>query len=284
VVLDAYEVMPSDEATPDVPAFEGVSDADQSPMMDPKFIKEEEKTKRLYSRLKKELQAYSDKEAAVDALVKKTDAWIEEKVVGVKDQVMKMNQVDTDDINAIEPIQGPPGAPGVLGLNGHNGVDGPPGVTGQKGARGSSGPPGERGRVGVVGDAGEEGAEGSPGRFGAPGGMGPVGEPGASGRGGMTQSWSISKGTCPDAATETMRLTHCNALGCRLETFFAGVWGTVCSAGWGRGSASTLCRAFGFPEGGVVDRAYGGGYLSSQGECPPSLPVLIGHVSFLPPY
>jgi hypothetical protein len=94
VVLDAYEVMPSDEATPDVPAFEGVSDADQSPMMDPKFIKEEEKTKRLYSRLKKELQAYSDKEAAVDALVKKTDAWIEEKVVGVKDQVMKMNQVD----------------------------------------------------------------------------------------------------------------------------------------------------------------------------------------------
>ena len=104
-------------------------------------------------------------------------------------------------------------------------------MTGQKGARGSSGPPGERGRVGVVGDAGEEGAEGSPGRFGAPGGMGPVGEPGASGRGGMTQSWSISKGTCPDAATETMRLTHCNALGCRLETFFAGVWGTVCSGG-----------------------------------------------------
>ena len=191
-------------------------------------------------------------------------------------------------------------------------MDGPPGVTGQKGARGSSGPPGERGRVGVVGDAGEEGAEGSPGRFGAPGGMGPVGEPGASGRGGMTQSWSISKGTCPDAATETMRLTHCNALGCRLETFFAGVWGTVCSggpppsrtkwtrlvhlsvltghvsslspAGWGRGSASTLCRAFGFPEGGVVDRAYGGGYLSSKGECPPPPPVLTGHVSSFPPY
>ena len=35
------------------------------------------------------------------------------------------------------------------------------------------------------------------------------------------------KSKCPDAATETMRLTHCNGLGCRFDVFFAGEWGTV---------------------------------------------------------
>ncbi|KAJ1479152.1 hypothetical protein T484DRAFT_1815426, partial [Baffinella frigidus] len=113
-----------------------------------------------------------------------------------------------------------------------------------------------------------EGREGVPGATGIGGSMGPVGELGISGVGGLTTPWTGGKAKCSDASTETMRLTHCNGLGCRLDLFFAGEWGTVCSKGWGRDSANTMCRAFGFPEGGSVDKAYGGGYRSREGHFP----------------
>ena len=51
---------------------------------------------------------------------------------------------------------------------------------------------------------------------------------------------------------------HCNRRGCRLETLFAGRWGTVCGRGFAAAGAGVLCRAFGYARG-AVRRAFGGG-------------------------
>lgn len=64
---------------------------------------------------------------------------------------------------------------------------------------------------------------------------------------------------CPAAGTPTMRLEHCNRQGCRLETLFAGTWGTVCSRGFGKDNAALLCKSLGFTEGGRAALNFGGG-------------------------
>ena len=55
-----------------------------------------------------------------------------------------------------------------------------------------------------------------------------------------------------------MRLVHCRRQGCRLETLFAGRWGTVCGRGFAAASAGVLCRAFGYPHG-AARADFGGG-------------------------
>jgi len=44
-------------------------------------------------------------------------------------------------------------------------------------------------------------------------------------------------------------MVHCNRQGCRLETYFAGKWGTVCDRGFDPNNVGILCKAFGFSEG-----------------------------------
>ncbi len=56
-----------------------------------------------------------------------------------------------------------------------------------------------------------------------------------------------------------MRLVDCSNKGCRLETLFENEWGTVCSNGFNEQDAVTLCKAFGFPEGGAAVPNLGGG-------------------------
>jgi hypothetical protein len=71
-------------------------------------------------------------------------------------------------------------------------------------------------------------------------------------------TWGASKYFCPGAATKTMRLMDCNDGSCRLETRYNGEWGSVCDSGFSAQSANVLCKALGFPEGGVA-RRHGGG-------------------------
>jgi hypothetical protein len=171
-----------------------------------------------------------------------------------------MNKQDSDEIADVPLIPGPPGVPGVNGMPGNDGDNGPPGAYGPKGQRGPTGVQGPTGPRGVEGFEGDLGADGNAGRPGPPGTMGLSGLEGQEGLEGSTGSWRGSAFDCSEAATEHMRLVHCNRQGCRLETYFAGKWGTVCSRGFDNDNADILCKAFGFTEArGRVLKKFGGG-------------------------
>ena len=63
--------------------------------------------------------------------------------------------------------------------------------------------------------------------------------------------------------------TYTYLQGCRLETFFAGKWGTVCDRGFDKDNAGILCKALGFSEAqGKVTMHYTGGTTAvSTGAC-----------------
>ena len=106
---------------------------------------------------------------------------------------------------------------------------------------------------------GGRGFPGPRGGGGKPGSEGTGGIAGVSGRTGITVGWVNDGYDCPPAGTATMRMQHCNRQGCRLETLFAGQWGTVCSRGFGKENAELLCKAMGFKEGGKAKLNFGGG-------------------------
>ena len=49
----------------------------------------------------------------------------------ISQDVKKINEEDTDEINAVIPQRGEPGVPGVRGMNGVDGVDGLTGPVGR---------------------------------------------------------------------------------------------------------------------------------------------------------
>jgi len=226
-----------------------VSDEDQSPVIPEEFKKELKKTNKLYKSLKQLIKVNSKKEEKIDGTIAKTEEFVNDEVRGFSKDVMTMNKDDTTDIEAIEPMQGPPGPPGAPGINGNDGINGlvgpqgPPGPSGAQGVQGTRGLAGDEGHVGGVGLMGDDG------KLGTVGGVGPAGPMGLAGAEGLADDWPHTKFDCPNAATDTMKLEHCNRQGCRLEVFFAGEWGTVCDKNFARENAHTLCRAFGFPSG-----------------------------------
>jgi hypothetical protein len=113
-----------------------------------------------------------------------------------------------------------------------------PGKMGLDGPVGNAGPPGIGGKQGPPGIAGVEGVDGQE---------------------GLSDEWDGTNYDCPSAATATMRLVHCNRKGCRLETLFAGEWGTVCDLGFTEKNAKVLCSAMGYASGGVTHIRYGSG-------------------------
>ena len=97
--------------------------------------------------------------------------------------------------------------------------------------------------------------------------MGFSGVEGQDGAEAGTGSWAHTKFDCEEASTQHMRLVHCNRQGCRLETFFAGRWGTICDRGFDPNNVGILCKALGFSEarGRLVPKFTGGTSAVSTG-------------------
>ena len=240
--------------------FLGVTDADQSPSVDPSFEREVHKSKKTYRKLVKMLEASSAREDAIDLKVAKAMEFVSDQVNAVNKDVRTMNAQDSDQIASIPLLAGPPGVPGLNGLNGISGDNGPSGEPGPKGQEGATGLEGPGGPEGAEGFPGDNGPSGKPGRSGPAGPMGNEGIEGQRGLRGASSAWGHTPFDCMEAATQHMRLVHCNRQGCRLETLFAGRWGTVCSRGFSRDNADTLCKALGFSLGrGKVVPKFGGG-------------------------
>jgi len=237
----------------------GVSATDQSPDIPKSFLDEEAKSQKRMKRLKDVLKKSRLMQDTLDGKVKKLQEYLLEEKTAIKNEVVQLNQKDTDSINApyhdIVGPRGPPGPPGVNGLaaaNGINGAPGPEGPRGKQGSTGATGVPGPRGPKGRTGVRGVIGIQGDKGVVGPGGVSGPQGpEDGAS-------LWGAGKYFCPGGATEYMRLVDCNTASCRLETKYNQVWGSVCDSGFTQKSAETLCHALGYPEGGMA-RRHGGG-------------------------
>jgi hypothetical protein len=186
--------------------------------------------------------------------------FVSEQVNAINKKVRRMNAQDTDAIEAVPLIPGPPGINGINGIDGMNGDNGPSGPPGQRGPTGASGVQGPTGPAGPEGFPGDMGPAGDPGWDGTPGAVGFSGLQGQDGVQGGTGSWAHSKFDCTEASTQHMRLVHCNRQGCRLETFFAGKWGTVCDRGFSKDNAGILCKALGFTEArGFVHKHFTGG-------------------------
>jgi hypothetical protein len=75
----------------------------------------------------------------------------------------------------------------------------------------------------------------------------------------LQKSWLSSGFDCPAGSTETMRLVDCTHHGCRLEVLFEDTWGSVCSRGFKEYTAQLTCGMLGFPHGGTLNPARGGG-------------------------
>lgn len=116
-----------------------------------------------------------------------------------------------------------------------------------------------RGPTGKTGKDGPVGGQGIPGPSGEAGPSGITGVTGVDGAEGLSDPWKHTKYDCPAAETKTMRLVHCNRKGCRLETFFAGEWGTVCETGFTDKDAGVVCKALGYHSGGKAYTRYGSG-------------------------
>jgi hypothetical protein len=192
--------------------------------------------------------------------VKKLQDFVKEEVTAVRNQVLEVNQKDTDEISApYHLVQGPRGkrgVPGMPGTAGQAGFNGPPGPQGPEGKQGVPGPMGEEGLQGAFGHQGQRGARGRTGSDGTKGPIGPKGDEGYDGRTG--KGWKASRYFCPGGGDEYTRLVACDTTSCRVETKYNGVWGTVCSTGFGPKTADVICRGLGYPEGGVA-RVKGGG-------------------------
>jgi hypothetical protein len=256
--LVEYSVMPNSPMNYPTPYYPGATDEDQSPAIDPNFEKAVETSEILYKKLKRILKESDKKEQVIDSKVTKAMNFVSDQVTDINQQVQKINKEDSDKIADVPLIPGPPGIPGINGIDGRNGDDGPTGAQGSRGARGASGVQGPSGPAGVGGFAGDIGAEGPEGRTGGEGPDGLGGMEGQEGPEGSTGSWAHTKFDCMEAATEHMRLVHCNRQGCRLETYFAGRWGTVCDRGFDDNSVGILCKALGFSMGrGVRPEKFG---------------------------
>eukprot|EP00282_Hemiselmis_andersenii_P028956 CAMPEP_0169473586 /NCGR_PEP_ID=MMETSP1042-20121227/25792_1 /TAXON_ID=464988 /ORGANISM="Hemiselmis andersenii, Strain CCMP1180" /LENGTH=404 /DNA_ID=CAMNT_0009587539 /DNA_START=60 /DNA_END=1271 /DNA_ORIENTATION=- len=229
------------EAPPQLP---GVSDKDMSPTLPDSFYKQEEKSEQLYAKLKKTLKKADKEDKKMEVRANEVKQFIMDEVTDVQNDVKKANAKASNLIREVPETVGPMGPPGEDGLNGKNGANG---------VHGLSGPQGPRGPVGASGPAGptgKPGKEGPMGDAGIPGAAGSDGNPGITGVGGV-EGGEATGYDCPAAATDTMRLRHCNRKGCRLETFFAGEWGTVCDKGFSGKSAATVCHAMGYKSGGT---------------------------------
>ena len=248
-ILEEYAVLPQAPTNYPTPVYPGATDEDQSPRIEPAFEREVEKSSKLYKKLKKMLEQSSEREAVLDGKVTKAMNFVADQVTDIDQRVMKINKKDSDAIADVPLIPGPPGIPGINGMNGRNGDNGPSGPPGEKGPDGQTGPQGTQGPMGPEGYPGDMGPEGNPGWAGKPGTMGFSGIEGQDGREGGTAGWAHTKFDCEEAATQHMRMVHCNRQGCRLETYFAGKWGTVCDRGFDPNNVGILCKAFGFSEG-----------------------------------
>jgi hypothetical protein len=260
VYLVATAVMPFSPTNYETPVYPGATDEDQSPQIDPSFDREVEESKVMFKKLASMLEQSAAKEDEEDGKVTKAMNFVTEEVNSVNKQVRQMNAEDTDAIEAVPLIPGPPGIKGINGMNGIDGDDGPSGPPGQKGATGGTGVQGPQGPAGPEGFPGDQGPAGNPGWPGIRGTVGFSGIQGQDGVEGGTGSWAHSPFECNEASTQHMRLVHCNRQGCRLETFFAGKWGTICDRGWSDDNANILCKAFGFSEArGFVTEHFTGG-------------------------
>jgi len=259
-LLEEYSVLPNSPTNYPTPFYPGATDEDQSPSISPAFERDVKKSKVMYKKLKKMLESSSDLETAMDGKVTKAMNFVQEQVTDINQRVVKMNKVDTDKITDVPLLPGPPGLNGIDGLNGRDGDDGPSGPPGSRGPNGASGAQGSMGPAGNEGFVGDMGPEGNPGWAGGMGTMGFAGGEGQEGSGGGTASWGHTKFECAPAATQHMRLVHCNRQGCRFETFFAGKWGTVCDRGFSNDNAAIMCKALGFSSGrGAIKKKFSGG-------------------------
>eukprot|EP00286_Rhodomonas_abbreviata_P018130 CAMPEP_0181305788 /NCGR_PEP_ID=MMETSP1101-20121128/9930_1 /TAXON_ID=46948 /ORGANISM="Rhodomonas abbreviata, Strain Caron Lab Isolate" /LENGTH=556 /DNA_ID=CAMNT_0023411755 /DNA_START=170 /DNA_END=1837 /DNA_ORIENTATION=- len=256
-LVNDYSVLPNSDVTEMPSMAQGVSDEDMSPVIPKSFEKEEEKSIVMFKRLQQVLKKSEKRSEGLNIKVKNMKEYVDTEVKAIAKDVKDMNLQDTDEIKAIEPIQGPKGPPGPPGLDGLNGIDGPPGPRGEQGSRGQTGVQGNSGDEGARGLPGTPGRAGDAGPAGPPGVVGPSGLEGPEGLEGAGDGWKHTEFDCPEAATETMRMVHCNRQGCRLETYFAGQWGTICGRNFGVENAKTLCKAFGFPAGGKSHTTYG---------------------------
>lgn len=215
------------------------------------FYKQQEESKELYKSLKSTLKKADKAEQAIELRANEVKQLISDKVSSVADDVRSLNAKASDEIRQVPETVGPVGPPGINGAdgkNGENGANGKPGPQGPDGPVGVSGPPGQSGPSGDVGARGDAGIPGEAGGSGIPG---IAGGPGVQGLSGPVDQWEGSGYDCPPSATATMRLRHCNRMGCRLETMFAGEWGSVCTTGFTDKDAGTVCKALGFVAGGT---------------------------------
>jgi len=237
----------------------GVSAEDQSPEIPAYFLDEEAKSEKRMKRLMHVLKKSRKMQDILDSKVKKLQDFVDEEKTSIKNQVLQINQKDSDKISSpsheVVGPRGPPGPPGVNGLAAANGINGAPGPEGPRGRQGDTGPPGAPGARGAKGSSGQRGVTGVQGIKGI---VGPGGHTGPEGPEDQSGTWGANKYFCPGAATKDMRLMDCNTGSCRLETRYNGVWGSVCDSGFSQKSADVLCKALGFPEGGKA-RRHGGG-------------------------
>uniref|UniRef100_A0A7S0EW19 SRCR domain-containing protein n=1 Tax=Hanusia phi TaxID=3032 RepID=A0A7S0EW19_9CRYP len=229
---------------PPLPA--GVTTADQSPTVPLAFMAEEKELDEDLSRVEADDQRLLQRENVIDSADKAVETYVNEEEESISRDVKKVNEEDTDEINAVIPQRGEPGPPGLRGMDGVDGVAGLTGPIGPQGASGPRGPPGPMGPPGYEGERGDRGAEGPQGKTGTIGEAGVIGKPGPFGGQGPSEGWRSSAGVCPAASTSTMRLVDCNSRACRLEVLHEDEWGTVCSDQFGDHNAGTICKAFGF--------------------------------------
>ena len=248
-LLEEYAVLPQAPANYPTPVYPGATDEDQSPKLEPKFEHEVEESEKLYKKLKQMLERSAKREDELDGKVTQAMNFVADQVIDINQRVLKINKKDSDAIADVPLIPGPPGVEGINGINGLAGDDGPSGAPGQRGPQGQTGPEGPPGPEGPEGFPGDMGPQGNPGWAGKEGTVGFSGNEGQEGVEGPTASWAHTPLDCEEAATDHMRLVHCNRQGCRLETFFAGRWGTVCDRGFDPSNAGILCKALGFSTG-----------------------------------
>ena len=88
---------------------------------------------------------------------------------------------------------------------------------------------------------------GTDGRTGGGGDKGRTGSNGDEGHGGLSEGWKNANYFCPGGGNTFTRLVACSTGSCRVETHYNGVWGSVCSNGFGPKTADVICKGLGYP-------------------------------------